>query len=121
MENEELAALRATLLAAQRQPLAVKVAQARLSALLADGDELLPYVLSRACSDPRDRSLAREELFHLRVLEGASEAPRFGRIRRLAAHEPIPTRPSRLAALLALLIVLCLLSQMLGMAFVPLR
>jgi len=32
MENEELAALRATLLAAQRQPLAVKVAQARLSA-----------------------------------------------------------------------------------------
>ena len=38
MENEELAALRATLLAAQRQPLAVKVRQARLSALLADGD-----------------------------------------------------------------------------------
>ena len=37
MENEELAALRATLLAAQRQPLAVKVRQARLSALLADG------------------------------------------------------------------------------------
>ena len=33
----------------------------------------------------------------------------------------MPTRPSRLAALLALLIVLCLLSQMLGMAFVPLR
>ena len=31
MENEELAALRATLLAAQRQPLAVKAAQARLS------------------------------------------------------------------------------------------
>src|SRR5438105_8204048 len=55
MENEELAALRATLLAAQRQPLAVKVRQARLSALLADGDELLPYVLSRSCSDPRDR------------------------------------------------------------------
>ena len=45
MENEELAALRATLLAAQRQPLAVKVAQARLSALLANGDELLPYML----------------------------------------------------------------------------
>jgi hypothetical protein len=48
MENEELAALRATLLAAQRQPLAVKVRQARLSALVADGDELLPYVLSRS-------------------------------------------------------------------------
>jgi hypothetical protein len=123
MENEELAALRATLLAAQRQPLAVKVAQARLSALLADGDELLPYVLSRSCSDPRDRTLAREELFHLRVLEGGSDVPRFGsaRLRRLAAHEPIPTRPSRLAALLAVLIVLCLISQMLGMAFVPLR
>ena len=121
MENEELAALRATLLAAQRQPLAVKVAQARLSALLADGDDLLPYVLSRSCSDPRDRTLARDELFHLRVLEGAADVPRFGRIRRLAIHEPIPTRPSRLAALLAVLIVLCLLSQMLGMAFVPLR
>ena len=121
MENEELAALRATLLAAQRQPLAVKVAQARLSALLVDGDELLPYVLSRSCSDPRDRTLAREELSHLRVLEGAADVPRFGRLRRLATHEPIPTRPSRLAALLAVLVVLCLLSQMLGMAFIPVR
>ena len=105
MENEELAALRATLLAAQRQPLAVKVAQARLSAQLADGDELLPYVLSRSCSDPRDRTLEREELAHLRVLEGGSDLPRVARIRRRAAHEPIPTRPSRLAALLAVLIV----------------
>ena len=121
MENEELAALRATLLAAQRQPLAVKVAQARLSALLADGDDLLPYVLSRSCSDPRDRTLAREELLQLRVLEGASDVPRFGSTRRLAAHEPMPARPSRLAALLAVLIVLCLLSQILGMAVVPLR
>src|SRR5205807_5980959 len=76
MENEELAALRATLLAAQRQPLAVKAAQARLSALLADGDELLPYVLSRSCSDPRDRTLEREELGQLRVLEGGSQLPR---------------------------------------------
>jgi hypothetical protein len=118
MENEELAALRATLLAAQRQPLAVKVAQARLSAQLADGDELLPYVLSRSCSDPRDRTLEREELAHLRVLEGGSDAPRVARFRRQAAHEPIPTHPSRLAAILAVLIVLCLLSQMLGMLFV---
>src|SRR3977135_1948119 len=99
MENEELAALRATLLAAQRQPLAVKVAQARLSALLADGDDLLPYVLSRSCSDPRDRTLAREELCHLRVLEGASDVPKFGRPQRFATHEPMPARPSRLAAL----------------------
>ncbi len=123
MENEELAALRATLLAAQRQPLAVKVRQARLSALLADGDDLLPYVLSRSCSDPRDRTLARGELCHLRVLEGGeAQAPRLRRSRSVAAqHEPIPARPSRLAALLAVLIVLCLLSQMLGMAFVPLR
>src|SRR6266436_7316947 len=118
MENEELAALRATLLAAQRQPLAVKVAQARLSALLADGDELLPYVLSRSCSDPRDRTLAREELYQLRVLEGGSDLPRIGTLPRAARHEPIPTRPSRLAALLGVLIVLCLLSQMLGMVFV---
>ena len=118
MENEELAALRATLLAAQRQPLAVKVAQARLSALLANGDELLPYMLSRSCSDPRDRTLEREEVAHLRVLEGGSDLPRVARLRRLPVHEPIPTRPSRLAALLAVLIVLCLLSQMLGMVLI---
>jgi hypothetical protein len=118
MENEELAALRATLLAAQRQPLAVKAAQARLSALVADGDELLPYVLSRSCSDPRDRRCEREELAQLRVLEGAAELPRFANVRRAARYEPIPTRPSRVAALLALLIVVCLLSQMLGMFLV---
>jgi hypothetical protein len=123
MENEELAALRATLLAAQRQPLAVKVRQARLSALLADGDELLPYVLSRSCSDPRDRTLEREELTQLRILEGGgSELPRLGSSpRRPPSHEPIPTRPSRLAAILAILIVLCLLSQMAGMALIHLK
>jgi hypothetical protein len=121
MENEELAALRATLLAAQRQPLAVKVAQARLSALLADGDDLLPYVLSRSCSDPRDRTLEREELSQLRILEGGSDLPRLGKARRSPAHEPMPTRPSRLAAFLAVLIVLCLISQMLGMVVVHLR
>ena len=121
MENEELAALRATLLAAQRQPLAVKVRQARLSALLADGDDLLPYVLSRSCSDPRDRTLEREEVSQLRILEGGSDLPRFGRLRRAPAHEALPTRPSRFAAFLAVLIVLCLLSQMLGMVLVHLR
>jgi len=78
-------------------------------------------VLSRSCSDPRDRTLEREELAHLRVLEGGSDLPRVARMRRQAAHEPIPTRPSRLAALLAVLIVLCLLSQMLGMVFRPLE
>jgi hypothetical protein len=122
MENEELAALRATLLAAQRQPLAVKVAQARLSALVADGDDLLPYVLSRSCSDPRDRTIEREELCQLRILEGGSDLPTFSTIRRRPqTHEPIPTRPSRLAAALAVLIVLCLLSQLLGMVLVHLR
>jgi hypothetical protein len=33
----------------------------------------------------------------------------------------MPTRPSRLAALLAMLIVLCLISQMLGMVLVHWR
>jgi len=122
MENEELAALRATLLAAQRQSLAVKVRQARLSALLSEGDELLPYVLSRSCSDPRDRVLDRHELPQLRILEGGADAPRMARMRRpLPAHEPIPTRPSRLAAVLAILIVLCLLSQMMGMVLIHWR
>ena len=123
MENEELAALRATLLAAQRQPLAVKAAQARLSALVADGDDLLPYVLARSCSDPRDRALDRDELCQLRVLEGGVDLPRIGASRRrvVEPHEPMPARPNRLAALLAFLIVLCLIGQMLGMVFVNLR
>src|SRR5215472_14470553 len=121
MENEELAALRATLLAAQRQPLAVKVRQARLSALLSDGDELLPYVLSRSCSDPRDRRLDRRELSQLRILEGGVDALRISRLGHLPRHEPIPTRPSRLAAVLGILIVLCLLSQMLGMVLIHWR
>src|SRR5690349_19283993 len=121
MENEELAALRATLLAAQRQPLAVKVRQARLSQLVADGDELLPYVLSRSCSDPRDRTLEREEIAQLRILEGGSDVPRIGRIRQSPTHEPMPTRPSRLAAVLGILIVLCLVSQMLGMIVIHWR
>jgi hypothetical protein len=123
MENEELAALRATVLAAQRQPLAVKAAQARLSALVADGDDLLPYVLARSCSDPRDRVLDRDELCQLRVLEGGVDLPRLGAPRRsvVEAREPLPARPNRLAALLAFLIVLCLIGQMLGMVFVNLR
>jgi hypothetical protein len=129
MENEELAALRATLLAAQRQPLAVKAAQARLSALVADGDDLLPYVLARSCSDPRDRVYDRYEIFQLRVLEGGAELPRFGSARRRStsvppptvAHEPMPATGSRMAALLACLIVLCLLGQMAGMLLINLR
>ena len=122
MENEELAALRATLLAAQRLPLALKTRQARLSALVADGDELLPYVLARSCSDPRDRVLDRDELFQLRVLEGGRDLPHLANLRRtIETHESIPTRPNRLAALLACLIVVCLLAQMLGMLFVSYR
>jgi hypothetical protein len=125
VENEELAALRATLLAAQRQPLATRAAQARLSALVSDGDDLLPYVLARSCSDPRDRMLDRDELYQLRVLEGGTDLPRpsLAPRRRPAVerHEPMPGRPNRLAALLATLIVLCLVGQMLGMLFVNLR
>jgi hypothetical protein len=122
MENEELAALRATLLAAQRLPLALKTRQARLSALVADGDELLPYVLARSCSDPRDRLLDRDELGQLRVLEGGRDLPQLPTLRRpVETHEPMPTQPNRLAALLACLIVVCLLAQMLGMLFVNYR
>src|SRR5262245_54473554 len=122
MENEELAALRATLLAAQRLPLAVKTRQARLSALVSDGDELLPYVMARSCSDPRDRIFDRDELFQLRVLEGGVDVPRLATVRRpIVAHEPMPARPNRLAALLACIIVVCLLAQMLGMVFFTYR
>ncbi|MBI2755305.1 MAG: hypothetical protein HYX52_01205 [Chloroflexi bacterium] len=68
MENEELAALRASLLAAERQPAQEKLRQARLSALVSDGDELVPYVLAQSCSDPRDRQV-REDPRYMRVLE----------------------------------------------------
>ena len=122
MENEELAALRATFLAAQRLPFAVKSRQARLSALVADGDELLPYVLAGSCSDPRDRLLGRDELMQLRVLEGGSDLPRLAMVRvPRPVHEPMPARPNRLAAFLALLIVLCLVAQMLGMLLISYR
>ena len=119
MENEELAALRATLLAAQRQPLAVKVAQARLSALLADGDDLLPYVLSRSCSDPRDRTLNVKRS----PSSGSWKAARTCRgSANCAGCRPMSRcRRAPAAAFLAVLIVLCLVSQMLGMVLVHLR
>ena len=117
MENEELAALRATLLAAQRQPLPVRARQARLSALLANGDELLPYVLATSCSDPRDRVLERAELAQLRILEGGSDARPLRRLRPPApSYEPLPRRSSWLAAALAIVIVLCLVAQLLSSA-----
>ncbi|MBV9582802.1 MAG: hypothetical protein JO057_29820 [Chloroflexi bacterium] len=65
--------------------------------------------------------LDRRELPQLRILEGGLDAATLRRLRRLAAHEPIPTRPSRLAAILGVLIVLCLLSQMLGMVLIHWR
>jgi hypothetical protein len=113
MENEELAALRATLLAAQRQPLALKVRQARLSALLTAGDDLLPYVLSASCSDPRDRVCRRSELFQLRVLEGGSDLAHLATLRRPERrYEPAPARPLQVALAAAILVSLCLLTQL---------
>jgi hypothetical protein len=119
MENEELAALRATLLAAERQPLATRARLARLSALVADGDELLPYVMAASCSDPRDRVVDRSELAQLKVLEGAVEGRHLKAAR--GRYEPLPTRPSYLATALAIVIVICLVAQLLGMVLVPLR
>ena len=122
MENEELAALRATLLAAQRQPLALRVRQARLSALLAAGDDLLPYVLSASCSDPRDRRCRRDELFQLRVVEGGADLPRFARVRSPERHyEPAPARPLQLALVVTGLVILCLLTQLIGALVLQLR
>jgi hypothetical protein len=113
MDNEEYAALRATLLAAQRQPLALKVRQARLSALLGTGDDLLPYVLSASCSDPRDRVCRRVELFQLRVLEGGSDMPcPPARGQRQRRYEPAPAPPIQVAAVAAVLVALCLLIQL---------
>ncbi len=101
MENEELAALRASLLAAQRQPAQVKLRQARLSERLAGGDELVPYVLAPSCSDPRDR-IARDDARDLRVVERGL-ASRFSRDADASPrYEPSPFRPGIIAtALLA--------------------
>ena len=123
MENEEIAALRATLLAAQRQPLALKVRQARLSALLAAGDDLLPYVLAASCSDPRDRVCRRGELFQLRLLEGGTDLSHLATIRRVGRrYEPAPARPLQIAVVAAALVILCLLTQLvISVALIHLR
>jgi hypothetical protein len=110
MENEELAVLRASLLAAERQPAAVKERQARLSAVLAEGDELVPYVLAAPCSDPRDR-LVHDDVRTLRVLEGRNELIGRAWSRRAQLCEPPPLPPSRLAAALACIAVLWLLGH----------
>jgi hypothetical protein len=108
MENEELAALRASLLAAERQPAAVKQRQARLSAMLAEGDELVPYVLAAPCCDPRDR-VVHDDPSSLRVLEGRQ--PTAWTRREPPCYEPPPLPPSRLAAALACIAVLWLLGH----------
>jgi hypothetical protein len=114
MDNEELAVLQASLRAAERQPAAVKERQARLSAALSEGGELVPYVLAAACSDPRDR-VVHEDVRAMRVLEGRSGlALRAGAGSGAAEGcEPSPLPPSRLAAALACIAVLWLLGHML--------
>jgi hypothetical protein len=112
MDNEELAVLQASLRAAERQPAAVKERQARLSAALSEGGELVPYVLAAACSDPRDR-VVHEDVRAMRVLEGR---PGLGLPAGAGAAEecePSPLPPSRLAAALACIAVLWLLGHML--------
>jgi hypothetical protein len=138
MENEELAALRTTLLAAERQPSAARARQARLGALFPNCGELLPYVPADSCRDPRDR-VVRGSLDQLRVLEGASLLP----VRRAAAarsaeqggssglvgrrgrrspsYEPAPVPPARVAAFAMLLAVLFLLGHMLVVALAVMR
>ncbi len=119
MENEELAALRASLLAAERQPAMLKQRQARLSAVLAEGDELVPYVLAAPCSDPRDR-VVHDDVRKLRVLEGRSESELMFRAwsRSEGEREPSPLPPSRLAAALASIAVLWLLGHALTFALI---
>lgn len=110
MENEELAALRASLLAAERQPAAVKDRQARLSAVLADGGDLVPYVLAASCCDPRDR-LVHGDLRSLRILESGTPGPEIASPRARGAYEPAPLPPTRLAAVLACIAILWLLGH----------
>jgi hypothetical protein len=123
MDNEELAALSATLLAARRQPLSLKARQARLSALLGSTEELLPYVLSASCSDPRDRACGRADLFQLRVLEGGADLPRVARLRRAERRsEPPPAHPLQLVAVVSVVVLMCLLAQLLaGIVLLHLR
>ena len=100
MENEELAALRASLLNAQQLPPSAREREARLSATLGDGDELVPYVLARSCSDPRDRRV-RDELRQYRVLEGGFDpSPAMPRSLRAPRYEPPPVQPGWVVAIL---------------------
>ncbi len=85
MENEEQAALRATLAAAVRLRTAERARAARVSARLgARHAILLPYVLGSSCTDPRDRAI-RVDPREMQVLRGGLDYP----ARRLSAQRPI--------------------------------
>jgi len=84
MENEELAALRASYLATERLPNDRRAYQARVSEAFGDGADLVPYMLAASCSDPRDR-LLRGTLDGYRLVAVASPP------RREAPAPPAPT------------------------------
>ncbi len=99
MENEELAALRATLAAADRLARPARARAARVGARL--GDEravILPYVLASSCSDPRDRVI-RVDRAELEILHGGLDSlpPHLSPITDV--HEPAPIRPAWVVAL----------------------
>ena len=104
MENEELASLRATLLAAQKQPLAVKVRQARLERVAVRWRRALavrPVVARVATRGDRTIS-ARSNSLSCGFWKAASMYRGFRDCGACNCHEPMPTRPNRLAAVLGI-------------------
>lgn len=114
MENEELAALRASLVAATRQPAAVRARHQRIGQVFADGNALIPYVLAPSCSDPRDRAIRvkSSEMRHLlgaRTRLGVDNQPE-------PRYEPSPFRPAAVAGLVLAVALLTLALHLLTQA-----
>ncbi len=99
MENEEQAALRATLEAAARRRRRARAREARFSALLGGSGALLPYVPGGACADPCDR-VVRDPVKELRVLQGGANLPWRTAQPVRGEYEPAPVRPAWVAVVL---------------------
>ena len=107
-DRENLAALRATWLASQRQSVGARERQARLSERIAGGAELLPYVLADSCSDPRDRMVDDDpRLLRVQASWDGFSLHRAVRSSPLPdAYEPAPLRPRTLVLLMLVVAVL---------------
>ena len=108
MDEEELAALRATQVAADNLPASRKSREERLAEIVGQGAELLPYVPAPSCSDPRDRRLSVEDLAQFRTVDLHQDATAPA-ADPLDPHEPPFARPSIIVSAILFVAALSLL------------